>query len=434
MMETSPASLDDGLSAFVAARPRLFGIAQRMLGSAFDAEDVVQDVWLRWQTTDRSVVRSAPAFLVTMTQRLAINVVQSARARRETHFEPGLPEPADAEGDPGSHAERGEALERAVDVLLDRLSPAERTAYVLGEAFDYDHPRIADVLRVSAVNARQIARRARKHLAAAGRPAGGSIERRSFLEAFVRAAQTGELAALETLLSANGGAGSPSPSQTRSPRRRVGSACGRDAGAAARSPRRRPLHRRRSAAATDGLADREHPAAVDLERRGDADVGRHHDARVERRGGDDVESMSERRQSHRGRRREELGLGLRRPGVPLRRTRAATARSRVTPRSIRFSSTWTTVVMVLAPPVEPSARNGLPSRSTIVGAMLARGRFPAAGRSGSGNGPCVGVKLKSVSSLLSRNPRPGTTMPLPPICSSVLVYDATLPKRSLATT
>ena len=89
MTHATGARTDDGLSAFLAARPRLFGIAHRMLGSRFDAEDVVQEVWLRWQATDRSVVRSAPAFLATTTIRLAINHAQSARARRETSRDDG---------------------------------------------------------------------------------------------------------------------------------------------------------------------------------------------------------------------------------------------------------------------------------------------------------------------------------------------------------
>ena len=95
------ASPDDGLSTFLGARSRLFGIAYRMLGSAAEAEDVVQDVWVRWQTTDRSPVRSPLAFLVTATTRLAINVLQSARARRETYAGPSLPEPVDTERRPG---------------------------------------------------------------------------------------------------------------------------------------------------------------------------------------------------------------------------------------------------------------------------------------------------------------------------------------------
>src|SRR2546429_3999512 len=96
---------DDGLSAFAPVRPRLFGIAYRMLGSAAEAEDIVQDVWMRWQTVDRSVVRDAAAFLATTTTRLAINVIQSARSRRETCVGPWLPEPVDSTADPGLGAE-----------------------------------------------------------------------------------------------------------------------------------------------------------------------------------------------------------------------------------------------------------------------------------------------------------------------------------------
>ena len=102
---------DGGLSAFLRVRPRLFGIAYRMLGSAAEAEDIVQDVWVHWQTADRSLVRDAAAFLVTTAARLAINVLQSARSRRETYVGPWLPEPVDTSADAGSGAERGEALE-----------------------------------------------------------------------------------------------------------------------------------------------------------------------------------------------------------------------------------------------------------------------------------------------------------------------------------
>src|ERR687896_611109 len=97
---------DDGLSAFMSVRPRLFGIAYRMLRSAAEAEDVVQDVWVRWQTANRSVVRDAAAFLATTTTRLAINVMQSARSRRETWAAPSLPEPVDSGADPRLEAER----------------------------------------------------------------------------------------------------------------------------------------------------------------------------------------------------------------------------------------------------------------------------------------------------------------------------------------
>src|SRR5215510_14090648 len=93
-------SLDRATAAFLSVRSRLFGIAYRMLGSTAEAEDVVQEVWLRWQAADRGLVRDATAFLATTTTRLAINVMQSARSRREKPAGPGLPEPVDASADP----------------------------------------------------------------------------------------------------------------------------------------------------------------------------------------------------------------------------------------------------------------------------------------------------------------------------------------------
>src|SRR6478736_6037391 len=97
---------DDGLSAFAGVRPRLFGIAYRMLGSAAEAEDVVQDVWMRWQSSNRSTVKNPPAFLVTTTTRLCINAAQSAHSRHETYAGVWLPEPVDTSDDPGVGAER----------------------------------------------------------------------------------------------------------------------------------------------------------------------------------------------------------------------------------------------------------------------------------------------------------------------------------------
>jgi len=124
---------DDGLSAFTSVRPRLFGIAYRMLGSAGEAEDIVQDVWLRWQSTNRSVIANPSAYLATTTTRLCINAATCARARRETYVGPWLPEPVDTSADPCLGAERDEALKLAVLVLLEKLSPTERGAYVLRE-------------------------------------------------------------------------------------------------------------------------------------------------------------------------------------------------------------------------------------------------------------------------------------------------------------
>jgi DNA-directed RNA polymerase specialized sigma24 family protein len=117
-----------------------------MLGSVAEAEDIVQDVWLRWQSTNRSAIKNPTAYLVTTTTRLCINVTQSARSRRETYVGPWLPEPVDTGVDPGLGAERGEALNLAVLVLLEKLCPTERAAYVLREAFDYSYRQIADIL------------------------------------------------------------------------------------------------------------------------------------------------------------------------------------------------------------------------------------------------------------------------------------------------
>jgi RNA polymerase sigma-70 factor (ECF subfamily) len=202
-MGSDVSAKDDGLSAFEKTRPRLFGIAYRMLGSAAEAEDVVQDVWTRWQSTDRGGVRDPPAFLATTTTRLAINVLQSARARRETYVGPWLPEPVDTRADPALGAERGEALELAVLTLLERLSATERAAYVLREAFGYDYKEIADVIHVEEANARQLVTRARQHVMDGQRARVSNAEQTRLLQAFIAAAQTGDVAELERLFAAD---------------------------------------------------------------------------------------------------------------------------------------------------------------------------------------------------------------------------------------
>lgn len=194
---------DDGLSAFMRVRPRLYGIAYRMLRSAAEAEDIVQDVWLRWQTADRSLVRDAAAFLATTTTRLAINVMQSAHARKETCAGPWLPEPVDMTADPGRGAERGEALELGVLVLLKKLSATERAAYVLREAFDYTYRDIANVLRLEEANARQVVTRARQHVANGRRTLVNATGQRRLLEAFIAAARDGDAAGLEALFASD---------------------------------------------------------------------------------------------------------------------------------------------------------------------------------------------------------------------------------------
>ena len=198
------ASPDEGLSAFLCARPRLFGIAYRMLGSAAEAEDIVQDVWVRWQTTDRGSVRNPLAFLVTATTRLAINVLQSARTRRETscrRIAAGAGRHQHRSG-PGDRA-GSRPLNLAVLLLLEKLSPTERAAYVLREAFSYPYREIADILRVEEANARQLVTRAREHVSGGRRAPVSPTEQRRLLNAFVAAARTGDLARLESLFASD---------------------------------------------------------------------------------------------------------------------------------------------------------------------------------------------------------------------------------------
>ncbi|MFD9293068.1 sigma-70 family RNA polymerase sigma factor [Streptomyces sp. NPDC060030] len=196
----APEVLNDGVPEFITLRPRLVHTARRLLGSATEAEDVVQDAWLRWQRTDRAQVLNPSAYLTTTTARLALNVARSARSRHETAT-PWEVEPTDRGNDPGTRAEQAEALEVAVRLLLEKLKPAERAAYVLRVAFDYPYAQIAEYLRISQGNTRQLVSRAQKHLSADRRRQTVTVvEHKRFLEAFVTAAQSGDLAELERFL------------------------------------------------------------------------------------------------------------------------------------------------------------------------------------------------------------------------------------------
>ncbi|MDP9793462.1 RNA polymerase sigma-70 factor (ECF subfamily) [Catenuloplanes nepalensis] len=193
----------DPLTAFLGTRDRLFGIGYRMLGSVAEAEDLVQETWMRWQRTDHRTVRDPAAYLVTTITRLAINEATSARARRETYPGPWLPEPVATGPDPALGAERAEALELAVLVLLERLGARERAAYVLREAFDYPYRRIAEILEVSEPNARQLVTRARAHLAEHRRAPADAATHRRLLDAFLAAARDGDVGRLEAVLTAD---------------------------------------------------------------------------------------------------------------------------------------------------------------------------------------------------------------------------------------
>jgi RNA polymerase sigma factor (sigma-70 family) len=209
---------DNGLSAFLSVRPRLLRIAHRLLRNAAEAEDIVQDVWVRWQTADRNSVRNAAAFLATTATRLAINVMQSARARRETSVVPSLPEPVGTGADPELEAERSQALSGGLLLLLEKLTPSERAAYILREAFDYSYREIAGALRLEEANARQVVTRARQHVANGRRTSANSAEQRRVFDAFIAVARNGDVVGLEGILcGARGGSG-----RRRVPSRRPG--------------------------------------------------------------------------------------------------------------------------------------------------------------------------------------------------------------------
>jgi RNA polymerase sigma-70 factor (TIGR02957 family) len=195
--------LEDALTTFDAHRRRLFGVAYRMLSTVADAEDVVQETWIRWQNTDRSKVQEPIAFLTTIVTRLSINVLQSSRVRRETYIGPWLPEPVNTEDDPSLGAERAEALQFAILLTLEKLTATERAAYILREAFDYPYPRIAEVISSSPASARQLVSRARAHLASAKHATVDPGAQRRLLEAFLTAAQKGDVRELESLFAAD---------------------------------------------------------------------------------------------------------------------------------------------------------------------------------------------------------------------------------------
>jgi RNA polymerase sigma-70 factor (ECF subfamily) len=153
---------------FESHRSRLVGIAYGMLGSVMDAEDVVQDVYLRWAEVDLSAVDSPAAYLTTMTTRRAINVLTSARHRRESYVGPWLPEPVVVEidgGDPGEAVALAEQFSLAMLTAMERLTPVERAALILRDVFDLEYGEIADIVDKSPANCRQLVVRARHHVA-----------------------------------------------------------------------------------------------------------------------------------------------------------------------------------------------------------------------------------------------------------------------------
>lgn len=201
LRDTYTVGLDPATSVFVRLRPRLLRIAYRIVGNVQEADDIVQEVWLRWYRTDRTAVIDPPAFLATTTSRLAINLVQSARRRHETCVGARISEEATDDGaDPHAQTEHREAVDLAVRLLLERLSPAERATYVLREGFGYPYRDIAETLHIGAPNARQLVKRARDRLSSSRRHPVTPAAHSRLLHALVSASRGGELAGLEELL------------------------------------------------------------------------------------------------------------------------------------------------------------------------------------------------------------------------------------------
>jgi RNA polymerase sigma-70 factor (ECF subfamily) len=187
---------------FEQQRPLLLGIAYRLLGSMWDAEDVVQDAYLRWMGTDRGEVRDTRAFLTVVVSRLALDQLRSARVKREAYTGPWLPEPVagDAFG-PLDTAELRDTLSYATMHLMERLTPPERAAFVLREAFQLPYEQIADIIGTSQPHCRQLHHRAAGHLAdGRDRFQPSARDHAALLRRFIDAAQGGDLDALAGLL------------------------------------------------------------------------------------------------------------------------------------------------------------------------------------------------------------------------------------------
>ncbi len=196
----SAAAPDD---VFAALRPRLFSIAYRMLGTRADAEDVLQDAWLRWDKADKAALQSAEAWLVTVVTRLAIDRLRAAKAEREAYVGWWLPEPlVEVDGHtPEVAAERADDLSMAFMLVLERLSPDERAAFLLRQVFDHDYAEVASLLGKSEAACRQLVHRAAERVKQE-RPRFEVPKEahRRLLAQFVQAARSGQRADMQALL------------------------------------------------------------------------------------------------------------------------------------------------------------------------------------------------------------------------------------------
>lgn len=198
---TIPASSD--LETFAALRPRLFSIAYRMLGIRADAEDVVQDVWLRWHTADQSALQSAEAWLVTVTTRLAVDRLRVRKTERENYVGWWLPEPLVEidERTPESAAEMASEVSFAFLLVLERLAPEERAAFLLRQVFDHDYPEIAAMLGKTEAACRQMVHRAQARVQQEKpRFSVPKDTHRELLDKFMQAAANADRTALKALM------------------------------------------------------------------------------------------------------------------------------------------------------------------------------------------------------------------------------------------
>ncbi len=202
-MSITPA---DNVHIFSGHRDRLFGIAYRMLGSRADAEDVLQDAWLRWQEQDTGALRSTEAWLTTMVTRLAIDRLRAAKTQRAAYFGPWLPEPlAEAEVvTPESHAEFASDVSVAFMLLLERLGEEERAAFVLHDVFDCDYDDIAETLGKTPTACRQLVHRARERVATERRRFRVDEGKRvTMLNRFIEAAKSGDFDLIKSMFAAD---------------------------------------------------------------------------------------------------------------------------------------------------------------------------------------------------------------------------------------
>lgn len=192
------------LSEFEAHRPLLFSVAYRMLGSAADAEDLVQDAWLRFSAADRNAIREVKPFLVTIVSRLALDRLKSAQVQREEYIGPWLPEPVLTGDDAAKRVERDEQIELALLMTLERLSPIERAVFLLYDVLDHDHNEIAEALGITGAASRQHLHRARERVAESKRRfQPPPDEHRRLIEGFLGAIRAGDVSALRNVLAAD---------------------------------------------------------------------------------------------------------------------------------------------------------------------------------------------------------------------------------------